>query len=251
MAARLLLLEDLQQVRKERHFREREVHLEDFNDEELYKRYRFSRGGIEFLADLLRADLQPVTARSHAIPLHLKILVALRFLATGSMQLTLSDTVKVSQPSVSRIVKSFVDALCRHSARFIYMPVAAELQDIKLGFYRHRNFPNVIGTIDGTQVRIQAPAGEAEAAYVNRKGYHSINAQVVMDDKQYIRHVCAKFPGSVHDARVLRQSGLWDLFNGGYAPNCVLLGDSGYPNTNWLLTPYPGATTDAQKRYNR
>ena len=38
-------------------------------------------------------------------------------------------------------------------------------------------FPNVIGCIDGTQVKIQAPS-ENEEEFLNRKGFHSINVQV-------------------------------------------------------------------------
>ena len=39
-------------------------------------------------------------------------------------------------------------------------------------------FPNVLGAVDGTHVRIQRPRGEEVAAYRNRKGYFSINVQV-------------------------------------------------------------------------
>ena len=39
-------------------------------------------------------------------------------------------------------------------------------------------FPRVIGAIDGTHVPIKAPTGDREPVYCNRKGYHSINAQV-------------------------------------------------------------------------
>ncbi|KAG2466220.1 HARB1 nuclease, partial [Polypterus senegalus] len=38
-------------------------------------------------------------------------------------------------------------------------------------------FPNVIGAIDCTHVRIKAPAGPTEPDYINRKSYHSINVQ--------------------------------------------------------------------------
>ena len=37
--------------------------------------------------------------------------------------------------------------------------------------------PDVIGCIDGTHVRIQAPA-HCEDDYVNRKQFHSLNVQV-------------------------------------------------------------------------
>ncbi|XP_052065809.1 putative nuclease HARBI1 [Mytilus californianus] len=51
---------------------------------------------------------------------------------------------------------------------------------IKAGNFRIGGFPNVIGAIDGTHVRIQAPTTD-EASYVNRKGYHIINVQAVCD----------------------------------------------------------------------
>ena len=41
-------------------------------------------------------------------------------------------------------------------------------------------FPNVIGAIDCTHVRIQAPSGPVEADYVNRKSFHSLNVQVCL-----------------------------------------------------------------------
>ena len=40
-------------------------------------------------------------------------------------------------------------------------------------------FPNVIGSVDCTHVKIQGPTNN-EQDYVNRKGYHSINVQVVI-----------------------------------------------------------------------
>ncbi|KAJ8300616.1 hypothetical protein KUTeg_022135, partial [Tegillarca granosa] len=46
-----------------------------------------------------------------------------------------------------------------------------------------------------------------------------------------------RYPGSTHDARVLRQSSLWDnglrLCNGNH-----LVADAAYPLRRWLLTPY-------------
>lgn len=38
--------------------------------------------------------------------------------------------------------------------------------------------PHVIGVVDGTQIAITTPAG-IEQPYVNRKGYHSVNVQLV------------------------------------------------------------------------
>ena len=42
--------------------------------------------------------------------------------------------------------------------------------------------------------------------------------------------------------QVLRESSLWDSFEGGARPfpGAVILGDSAYPNRDWLVTPFPG-----------
>ncbi|XP_045116824.1 uncharacterized protein LOC123507728 [Portunus trituberculatus] len=78
-------------------------------------------------------------------------------------------------------------------------------------------FPEVIGGIDGTHVMIVAP-------------------------REY------KWPGSVHDARILVQSGLCTIFDNGIVPaGCHLQGDSDYPSKKWLLTPY----LRPQSSYNR
>jgi hypothetical protein len=53
-----------------------------------------------------------------------------------------------------------------------------QLNTIKEGFYRKAHFPNVIGCVDGTHVRIQGPT-EDEPSYVNRKGDVSCNRMFI------------------------------------------------------------------------
>ena len=51
------------------------------------------------------------------------------------------------------------------------------MQVLHVSIYCIAGFPNVVGAVDGTHIRIQAPT-QNEDDYVNRKGYHSINVQV-------------------------------------------------------------------------
>ena len=109
----------------------------------------------------------------------------------------------------------------------------------------------VIGVIDGIHAQITAPK-EYKAEYVNRKGQHTINVQVVFNQNYKFIDVVAQWPGSMHDAQILRESPLFPLFEGGHVPpGCHLLGDSGYPSLRWLLTPYHHPLPGPQTNYNR
>ncbi|KAK6192169.1 hypothetical protein SNE40_003689 [Patella caerulea] len=127
-----------------------------------------------------------------------------------------------------------------------------DINSTKEGFYQIAGFPNVVGTIDGTQVAIIAPSGENEPLFVCRKGFHSINVQATADSKLRLTSVLAKFPGSAHDSYILQQSGVTrkmveDRMTGSKS---VLLGDSGYPLKTWLMVPFTNPNSRAEERYN-
>lgn len=42
------------------------------------------------------------------------------------------------------------------------------------------NVPGVIGFVDGTHIAITKPKVDVEHQYMNRKGYHSKNVQIVL-----------------------------------------------------------------------
>ncbi|XP_064642946.1 putative nuclease HARBI1 [Lineus longissimus] len=96
------------------------------------------------------------------------------------------------------------------------------------------------------------PAPAYEASFVNRKGYHSINVQAVVDDKGKFTNVVARWPGATHDAFIWRNSDLkehLELTNP-RGEDGLLLGDSGYPCMPYLIVPYGAPTTEAQQRLN-
>lgn len=82
---------------------------------------------------------------------------------------------------------------------------------VKQGFLDRYGFPGVLGAIDCTHIRLRAPAMNS-AVYVNRKGNHSINVQVVCDAFNNIINVCANFPGSSHDTYILDNSVMPTIF---------------------------------------
>ncbi|XP_067047663.1 putative nuclease HARBI1 [Acropora muricata] len=115
----------------------------------------------------------------------------------------------------------------------------------------HPGFPGIIGVIDGTHIRIRAPTRQPDA-YVNRKKFHSLVTQIVCDDNMIFRDILVGWPGSVHDARVLRNSSLSATAATKFPGNTHLLGDGGYPLKSWLITPFRdnGRLNARQKQFN-
>ncbi|XP_064605748.1 putative nuclease HARBI1 [Liolophura sinensis] len=214
-----------------RHFKERRDCLNEYNDRELLERFRLDAAGIWYIESLVRDDVVSGSNRNRALTPMQKVLITLRFLATGKMQLCNGDDMGVSQPTVSRAITATVRSLSsnRLIAQFIRFPLTArEIREKHEAFYAAAQFPSNVGAIDGTHVQITAPT-TYENEFVNRHHYHSINVQIVVDAKYNILDIVAKWPGSTHDVRILAESVLRQLFENHHTPiHTHLIGESGY-----------------------
>ncbi|XP_049429901.1 putative nuclease HARBI1 [Epinephelus fuscoguttatus] len=233
--------------RQERVFRDRANPLA-FPDDHLHERYRFSADGIRYLCRLLGPRIQHHTARSHALSVEQMVCVALRFFASGGFLYSVGDAENLAKATICRVVRSVCLALKSLSGVFISFPGHRRLSDIKEDFYRIAGFPNVIGALDCTHIRIKSPSGAHEADFVNRKSFHSINVQMVCNADYLISNVVAKWPGSVHDSRIFQSSAVYRRLSQGEFSG-VLLGDRGYACEPFCLTPYADPQ-EAQQAYN-
>ncbi|XP_063873402.1 putative nuclease HARBI1 [Scylla paramamosain] len=168
------------------------------------------------------------------------VIITLRFLASGKMQQCNSDDMGVSQSTVSTVIAQTLDALSSIDIlrRFITFPHTMDAVERKKAEFLHiAQFSGVIGVTDCTHIRNVAPKQE-EAAYINRKRYHSINVQIAFDENYKTAEVLAKCPGSVHDARIFSDNAIRPLFERNIIPaGCHLLGDRRYSSQQYLLTP--------------
>ncbi|KAG0727918.1 putative nuclease HARBI1 [Chionoecetes opilio] len=103
----------------------------------------------------------------------LQLLVALRYLATGNFQLTLADTADMSQPSVSRCLKTVVHAIAEVAPRYIRFPTPAEEAGVMQAFSTIAGMPGCIGCLDGTLIPVRGPGGEETELYSGRKGFYA------------------------------------------------------------------------------
>nr|XP_054602405.1 uncharacterized protein LOC129164868 [Nothobranchius furzeri] len=171
----------------------------------------------------------------------------------------------VSTTSVCRCVQDFCKAVCKILlAEVIAFPTLKKLQEMADYFETRWGVPQCVGAIDGSHIPIIAPQG-FHTDYFNRKGWHSIILQGIVDGRGMFWNVNSGQPGSLHDIRVVRLSTFWDLVaHGQLHPTSTkniegvnvgfyVLGDSAYPLQNWLLKPFSdnGRLTAEQQTYNR
>lgn len=148
--------------------------------------------------------------------------------------------------------------------QFVKFPLTRqEITDKINEFEETYGIPQIVGAIGGCHIEINAPPRNHED-YYNREQHYSV-IQGIVDCSLKCIHVTVGYPGSIHDARVLRLSGLYDMAQNeqiisgltrginGVEIGPLLTGDSACPLTSWLMKPYPdrGRLTPEQRKFNK
>ncbi|XP_035250744.1 putative nuclease HARBI1 [Anguilla rostrata] len=224
--------------------------IETVSDEFLLTTFGFPREFIYYLVELLGDTLSRRTQRSRAISPDVQILAALGFYTSGSFQTRMGDAIGISQASMSRCVTNVTKALVEKASEFIgFTRDDATKQQSKEEFYRVAGMPNVVGVIDCAHIAIKAPNAE-DLSFVNKKGFHSINCQLVCDSRGLLLSAETHWPGSLQDNVIFQQSSVSRFFEDQDNQEGWLLGDNQYPLRKWLMTPLQCPETPADYRYN-
>ena len=135
-----------------------------------------------------RTSLFLYVFRSHAMESSLQLCTAIRYFAQCGYLPVIGDLHGLSDRAASKCIHSVASVLCDNIENFIQWPSQNQIPIIQQKFYRKsRGFPKIVGLIDGTQVPINGPHPPAnEVAFVNRKGFHGLNCQVVCDSEMKI-----------------------------------------------------------------
>ena len=101
---------------------------------------------------------------------------------------------------------------------------AVEQANKEAQYEARAGFTNVIRAIDCTHIAIKVPL-HGEFVYVNRKHFHSINAQIIYDAQMQLTNIVARCPGSTHDSYILSNSIVGNRLQAGTVCNGWLLGE--------------------------
>ena len=225
--------------RRARKFRPR-INYSRNDDFRFKQKFRLDKSAAEYVLQEIGRYLAHPTRRNAALSSEQQFLTALAWLGNGSQYHAVGRMHGVDRATVHRCVRNVCDLIVRELfGKEIRWPEEnPELIAQKFSTVSSVPFPNVAGLIDGSLIPMDAPKSHEEA-YVDRKGRHSLNVLAVCGPNQEFYFLSAKWPGSVHDARVLRNSKLQEKWIEGWRPfpNAVILGDSGFPLSDWLIPP--------------
>ena len=200
-----------------------------------------------------------------AIPADQRLMLTLRFLASGDSQVSLHYLFRMGKKTVSRIIAETTDAI-QSTLMEDYMKTpstTSQWKSIAADFERRWNFPHVLGALDGKHIRIQAP-NKCGSLFHNYKGFFSMVLMAICDAKYNFIYTSIGDFGSNNDCGVLANSDIeiafenkrWgipgeDAINGIDGPMpYFLLGDEIFPLNGWLMRPYPGKLPEEEQIYN-
>ena len=234
----------------------------------LKKRYtRMSPERFQHLLTLVEPVIAKKPCRSRKpIPAAERLMVTLRYLATGDSQQSQSFTFRIGRAAISNILRETLQAIWDALNKAYLAPPSntADWIHIAEKYEEEWNFPHCLGAIDGKHIMIECPAN-AGSAYYNYKNFHSIVLLAICDANYCFSFVDIGAYGGSNDASVLASSLYGSAFDtipstlnlpvpakcGSKMLPYVLLGDDIFPLKPWLMKPYPGKHLDeAQRVYN-
>ncbi|CAM4462684.1 unnamed protein product [Lepidochelys olivacea] len=233
--------------------------LQVWDDSQWLRNFRMRKGTFMELCDLLSPALKRMNTRMRAaLTVEKRVAIALWKLATPDSYRSVGNQFGVGKSTVGAAVMQVAHAI--KDLLISRVVTLGNVQVIVDGFAA-MGFPNCGGAIDGTHIPILAPEHQA-GEYINRKGYFSIVLQALVDHKGRFTNINVGWPGKVHDARIFRNSGLFQkLQEGTFFPDqkitvgdvempICILGDPAYPLMPWLMKPYTSSLDSSQELFN-
>ena len=141
----------------------------------------------------------------------------------------------ISEGTVYIYCKRVMIAILSLKNELVKWPTGESRRMVHLGFHNIGGFNNVIGAVDGTHIILgSAPLKQSEI-YWNHKKKYSIQCQGIVGH----RGVFIDYEiGSVHDAKVYRNSFFYQNVSTLIKGWDYLLGDSAYPLSPFLIKPF-------------
>jgi hypothetical protein len=190
------------------------------------------------------------TGNKQQAPVELQLAIFLRRIGSKDEIFSICSRYGISEGTVYLYCKRVMIAIFSLKCELVKWPTGELRRMVHLGFNNIGGFNNVIGAIDGTHIILGIAPLKQPEIYWNRKKKYSIQCQAIVDHCGVFIDYEIGWPGSVHDAKVYRNSFFYQnvstLINGWD----YLLGDSAYPLSTFLIKPFNNPENNLQTQFN-
>jgi hypothetical protein len=219
-------------------------HRPFLSDSEFLHKYRMSRDKFSHLLSLIIAH--PVfDARNKGpkqAPPAYQLMVFLKYIGTdgsGNSNPDLRNTFRTGRGTNELFKSRVIKAISSLKGIYYTWPTEQERDIISSRIHNDFDFPNCVGFADGTLNPLSSkPQREDSADYYGRKHGYSLSTLIVCDDRRLIRYYLAGWPGSCHDNRIHRNSGLVTSVETFFTESQYVLGDSAFEASDSMIPAF-------------
>ena len=188
-----------------------------YSNKEFRRDFRINKDTFNKIKERLTPILQYEDRESGkpGLSVEKQILVFLWYISNQDVIREIGRLFGISTSTAHTCIRRVASALCEIRNSVIKWPDLEEQNTISTEVENRYHIPNVIGFIDGTHIRLTAKPSDD---YINRKGYASLNVQLLVDNKLRVLDCYAGWPGAAHDARVYRNSPVFHGLRQGRLP---------------------------------
>ena len=221
-----------------------------------------------YILKMIEKDITPkeMLGGHRAINAKSRLIIAIRFLATGESYRSLRFQFRISTPAISYIINDVCSAINRNLAPLFFKPPSTpdDWVIIAKKFEERWQFPNCLGAIDGKHIVMQPPPN-AGSHYYNYKHTHSIILLAIAGPDYECLYADIGTNGRISDGGVWNKSSLSRgietgeislpkskrLPYGAVEVPYVFLGDNAFALKTYLMKPYSqSGLTDDKRIYN-
>ena len=233
-------------------------------DTEWVENFHMSRSSFFDLVTIQRPYLQKQqTKMRNPITVKCQVSIFLYYFCDEGRYRKSANAFGLSRSSVSVLIRKVTKIIVKHlGPELNKLPkTVTEVEVLTENFLNAHGFPQCLGAIDGTHIRIKQPR-ENYTDYINRKGFHSINVQALCDYRYWFLDVVVKWPGSVHDSRIFLRSTVNNMLRNEVIPKCekvivdgeisvhvCILGDPAYPLLPFVMKEHPKGGKDDREKF--
>ena len=155
-----------------------------WDEKDWIKNMRISNDAFNLLCNTLRVHiLKEDTKFRKCIPAEIKLAVTLYYLSGASDYRTIANLFGLGRSTMCSIVHTVCKQIVRNLLKtYTNLPKGDETRKINQEFESVSDFPQAVAAVNSSHIRIKSPNKNPED-YINRKEYHSILLQGLVDNR--------------------------------------------------------------------